>query len=357
MTTYRTLPANQVTAEQWAAWSLIQAENAKIDSPFFSPEFTRTVGTVRRDVEVAIVEDAGRPVAFFPFQRNGHTAQAIAGRLSEFHGAILDEDTECSARDLLHSAGIKSWHFDHLPESQTEFGRFSWGSKPSPFIDLMQGYDTYRAAVKTSGSSVSQAERKARKMAREIGPLRFEWHDSDSGAFESLVDWKSAQHRRTRVLEIFKHAWVSDMLAALMAVDSPGFSAPLATLYAGNELVALHLGICSRDVLHLWFPAYNCEYEKYSPGVILLLRLAEAAANRGIARIDMGPGEERYKQNFKSGDSPVYEGLISQSPVTSAARGIWYHTKRGIRQSRFRTQLEAPLIATRRLRQWLAFQQ
>jgi len=146
------------------------------------------------------------------------------------------------------------------------------------------------------------------------------------------------------------------MLSALTDVESSTFAAPLGTLYAGEELIAVHLGIRSHNVLHIWFPAYNTDFEKYSPGLILLLMLAENAADRGIVRIDLGPGEERYKQNFKSGDRLVCEGMISQGAILSSARGLWYHTKRGIRQSRFRTQLEAPLVATRRFRQWLAFQ-
>ena len=354
-TTYRVISAHDLTDEQRRTWSDIQANTPALDSPFFCSEFTRIVASVRNDVEVALMEQDGRAVGFFPYQRQGRTAHAVVGRLSEFHGAIAPQDLAWSATELFRACDIDSWHFGHLAHMQKEFGEYAWGQKPSPFIDLSSGYDAYRAWVKQTGSSLPQVERKARKLGREVGPLRFEWHDPAPEVLASLVDWKSAQHRRTQVLEIFRYRWVKNLLEELKSFVSPAFAAPLAALYAGDKLVAVHLGIRSQNALHIWFPAYNLDYENYSPGLILLLKLAESAADRGTGRIDMGPGKERYKQNFKSGDLQVSEGMVSQSPLTSAARAMWYRTKQGIRRSRFRSQLEAPLIATRRLRQWFAF--
>jgi CelD/BcsL family acetyltransferase involved in cellulose biosynthesis len=354
-TTYRAISANDMSDEQWRTWSDIQSSTPALDSPFFCPEFTRIVAAVRNDVEVALMEQDGRAVGFFPYQRQGRIVQTVVGRLSEFQGAIAPQNLAWSATELLRACDIGSWHFDHLADMQEEFGQHAWGQKPSPFIDLSSGFDTYRDWVKQSGSSLSQIERKARKLGREVGPLRFEWHDPAPEIMASLVDWKSAQHHRTQVLEIFRYSWVKNLLEELKSFATPAFEAPLAALYAGDKLVAVHLGIRSQNALHIWFPAYNVVYENYSPGLILLLKLAESAADRGTNRIDLGPGEERYKQNFKSGDLQVSEGMVSQSPLTSAARAMWYRTKQRIRRSRFRAPLEAPLVATRRLRQWMAF--
>lgn len=356
MTTYQAIDSHDVTEELWDAWSVIQRSVPEYDSPFLCPEFTQTVGTVCRNVKVVVINRGGAPVGFFPFQQKGRNAQAVAGRLSECHAAIVRPNVKWSANEVIRCAGIHSWHFDHLPDSQVEFNRFTWGTQCSPYLDLTEGYVSYRNTMKATGSSLSQVERKTRKLAREVGAIRFEWHQPGSETFESLVAWKTAQHERTRVLQVFKHAWLREMLAALTNVDSSTFAAPLGALYAGETLIAVHLGIRSHNVLHMWFPAYNTDFERYSPGLILLLKLAEQAADRNIVRIDLGPGEERYKQNFKSGDRLVCEGMVSQRVMYSTARGLWYHTKRGIRQSRFRNQLEAPLVATRRLRQWLAFQ-
>lgn len=344
-----------LSASHWAAWTQLVDSEPALDSPFFRPEFTRHVAAVRNDVEVATLDSAGRPVGFFPFQRRDRSMQPVVGRLSECHGMIAAPAVEWSPTELLTACKIDAWHFDHLPDTQTEFRRQAWGSTPSPYLDLSHGYEGYRAAVKANGSSLSDAERKGRKLGREVGPLRFVWHDESPDVLERLMEWKSAQHRRTKVLEIFRHEWLRNLLANLQAEQSPEFSAPVSALYAGDRLVAAHLGLMTRRMLHWWFPTYDVEFEKYSPGLTLLLHVAEQAAARGLQRIELGPGESRYKDNFKSGDRPVYEGMVSRNPLTLAARSAWYHTKRYIRESKYRARLEAPLTATRRMRQWMAF--
>jgi CelD/BcsL family acetyltransferase involved in cellulose biosynthesis len=355
MTTYRTLPASSLTEEMWSVWSDIQSSDAVPDNPYLCADFTRSVARVRTDVEVVLFEDCGRPVGFFPFQREGRKAHSVSGRLSESHGAVVLNGTEWSALEMFRAAGLTSWHFDHLPASQKELARFAWGTKPCPEIDLTDGYEVYRKAARKTGGSFKQTERKARKMEREVGPLRFEWHSSDATALRDLVKWKSEQHRLTGVLQIFKRPWVAQMLEALTSVESPDFHAPLSTLHAGDQLVAVHIGPCSRTVLSLWFPTYNPDFEKYSPGLILLLKMAEAAAARGVCRLELGPGNEQYKQQFKTGDHPVLEGMLAQSHVRAATRRAWYQTKKRIRASRFSHQLESPFRATRLLRQWLHF--
>ena len=55
------------------------------------------------------------------------------------------------------------------------------------------------------------------------------------------------------------------------------FQGVLSGLYIGEKLVAAHFGMRSRRVLHWWFPAYDPELGKYSPGAQLLLELSRAA--------------------------------------------------------------------------------
>ena len=56
----RTATLKQLTSEEVATWSSIQRDEPELASPFFRPEFAQAVGSVRNDVEVAILEDAGR---------------------------------------------------------------------------------------------------------------------------------------------------------------------------------------------------------------------------------------------------------------------------------------------------------
>lgn len=355
MTKYELLKPTEMTDAHWQRWAEFQSADAVVENPFFSPEFTQSLARVRNDVEIAVIKDEMGIAGFLPLQRDGRHAHPICGRLSEFHGVVARPGAVWSPGDLIKSCGISSWRFDHLPEAQMQFSQYIWGHKPSPYMDLSGGFAAYREAQRKAGSTLSQTERKARKLEREVGPLRFEWHTSAAEAMDALVAWKTAQYQRTKRLAIFRHAWVGNMLRNLQSVVSPTFHAPMSALYAGDKLLAVHQGVASPSVLHIWFPAYNVEFESYSPGLILLLKLAESAAGRGIRRIDFGPGEERYKQCFKSGDLQMAQGYVSHNRLAIGLRSAWYEAKVQIRSSPFRSVLEVPLNASRQLRQWLTF--
>jgi CelD/BcsL family acetyltransferase involved in cellulose biosynthesis len=355
MTRYELVQPSELSPAQWERWREIQSADANLENPFFSPEFTQCVAAVRKDVEVALIHNDDRLVGFFPLQRDGRQAHPVCGRLSEYHGVIADASADWSPGDLIRDCGVASWRFDHLPAEQTQFEPFVWGYQSSPYMDLSGGFAAYREAQKKSGSSLSQTERKARKLEREVGPLRFEWHTPEACATQSLVEWKTAQYRRTKRLVIFCRPWVENLFHELQQVQSPTFQAPMAALYAGDKLIAVHQGLASPTALHIWFPSYSIEYENYSPGLILLLKLAECAAERGIRRIDFGPSEARYKECFKSHDARVAQGYVSHSRLATGLRSAWYNTKVQIRSSQWRPILDAPLNASRKLRQWLTF--
>lgn len=356
MSNIRLCRADQLPDAEWAAWSRIQHDRPDLDSPFFSPEFTRLVSDVRDDVEVAVITNDTLPVAFFPFQRGPRgAAQAVCGRLSEFHGLIAETAAQIHPGELLQACGLTSWHFDHLPVSQTQLQSCFWGESDSPCINLSGGFEGYRQHMRMAGSSVSQAERKGRKLAREVGPLRFDFHTADAAAFDALLQWKTEQHRRTNVLQVLRIDWVRRLLERVRSCEADGFRGVFSALYAGDRLAAVHLGLQSPTALHIWFPAYNVELEQYSPGLILLLELAKVAADRGVQRIDFGRGGERYKRDFASASIRIAEGAIDRRWLAGPAHRRWFETKAWIRRSPWRNHLERPLIASRRLRQWIAF--
>lgn len=348
--------ASELSEEQYHCWCDILKGRADLDHPFFHPELTRRTAAVRDDIEVTVLSESGEPVGFFPFRRgSGGIAQSIPGRLSEFHGVISRPDTSWSPRELIRSSKLRAWYFDHLPSTQREFEEFAWRYVPSPFIDLSQGYENYRSQIKKSGSSLSQIERKQRKLEREIGSLEFSYHTSKEEVFQLLLEWKTAQHRRTGVLEVLKTDWVVSLLRSLLHEPTPGFAGVFSVLEVGKQPVAVHLGLRTATNLHMWFPAYDVAFEKYSPGLILILELAKSAAQQGIARIEFGKGPERYKQNLKSGDTQIAEGAVDLRHVQGSLRRCWHQTKQWMRSSRYHKQLEIPLNATRKLRQWAAF--
>lgn len=353
---YEYYPATELTTEHYNRWCDLLLTRPDLDSPFFHPELTRRTAAIRDDIEIAVLSEADEPVGFFPFLRGSRgIAQSIPGRLSEYHGMICDADLVWSPDLLIKKCDLNAWYFDHLPITQTAFQDSIWQETDSPFMDLSNGFDEYRTEIKQKGSSLSQVERKRRKLEREMGPIEFQYHSTDTDAFLALKEWKTAQHQRTGVLEVMHFEWVDQLLQSLLLDPLPTFGGVFSVMFVADKPVAVHLGMRTATNLHIWFPAYDVSYEKYSPGLILLLDLAAAASDNGITRIDFGKGKERYKQNFKSGDSIIAEGAVDHRVIAGSMRRYWHHTKRLMRSSRFRNQLEFPINATRKLRQKIAF--
>ena len=350
-------PARQLPVHHIENWSRILKGEPQLDSAFFRPEFTQLVGSVRDDVEVAVLESDGTPVGYFPFQRGRrNVGLPVVGKLSEFHGLIAPSWLKWNADQLIRDSGLSAWQYDHLLASQRPFQEFTWNGSASPYMDLRNGYESYVQAKRNSGSSaVSQVMRKRRKIEREVGPLRFEYHTTDPSALMCLVDWKTTQYRRTKRNNIFANNWVMALLKACQSTQTENFAGVMSVLYVREQPIAVHLGLQSNTAFHIWFPAYSREYDKYSPGLILLLHMAEHVAASGIHRIDFGKGPERYKASFKTGDWALAEGAVDHRPLMVVLRRNWHQAKRWIRATRFRSQLEVALQMKNRLRDWVDF--
>jgi CelD/BcsL family acetyltransferase involved in cellulose biosynthesis len=357
MTTIEVVRGSELTADQIRSWTTLLETEPSLDNPFFRPELATLLADVRDDVEVAVLSERSCTVGFFPFQRcRGGVAQALCGRLSEFHGAVAPPDARWDPSEMIRACRLKSWAFDHLLAAQVAFQPHIWGYSDSPFMDLRQGFEAYlNERRRHQPQVVAQILRKSRKIAREIGPLRLELHVKDEGVYRQFLDWKSQQYVRTGVLDVFRFRWVRDMLDRLRHSASPDFAGCLTALYAGDRLVATTFAIRSRRVLHSWFPTYDRSLAKYSPGLIQLLELARACADAGLERLDLGKGEERYKRHLQSGSTTIAEGAVDRRPITAAVKRGWYSTKRWIRSSQHRETLELPLVWTRYLRQRISF--
>ena len=77
-------------------WRQLQQANPALVSPYFCVEFTEAVAQTRADVEVAIIEESGAPVAFFPYQRSARSVAVPVGSfLSDYHGIICAPRFAC----------------------------------------------------------------------------------------------------------------------------------------------------------------------------------------------------------------------------------------------------------------------
>jgi len=349
--------AEQLTGTQIAAWAAIQEAEPALESPYFRPEFTQLVAAAKGGVEVAVLEDGGTPAGFFPFERDrSRIGRPVGWPMCDYQGVVARAGLAWDAARLVRACGLSAWDFDHVPAGQSGFGPHARGTTGSPYLDLSAGYEAYKDGRKRAGTDlVRRTAQSVRRLEREVGRIRFEYHTGDPTVFAKLLAWKRDQYHRTGARDIFALAWPVRLLEAVLAATAPTFQGVVSALYAGDRLAAIELGIRSGGVLHSWFPAYDTELRRFSPGMIHQFELARAAAADGVRRIDLGKGDEEYKLRLMSGAVPLIEGSVAVTARTRLLRGGWYRARDWAKTSRFAGPVRTAARVTRPLREWLSF--
>jgi len=357
MITYRSLPPRELTVAQWSAWSSLQSRLPEFGSPYFRPEFTRCVAAVRDDVEVGVIEQSGEAVGFLPFQRcSMGVAVPCGGRLSDFHGVLAEPGVEWNMDAMLRGFGLIAWDFHHQLADQKAFESFHDEVAISPYLDLSQGFDAYaKERRKADSDEVPQTHRKQRKLEREVGPVRFMAHTDSSDIFRQLIKWKEQQYEASGFTNVFSFEWTRRLLEEILAEKRSEFAGMMSTLHVGDRLLAIHYGMRSGGVLHSWFPAYDKEFYRYSPGLILLINIAQRCEELGIARIDLGRGSEQFKTSLMSGAVKVAEGAAELWSPVNFVRSCYRGTRQLIRNSGWYPALRGSTGWFRRLKEWFSF--
>jgi CelD/BcsL family acetyltransferase involved in cellulose biosynthesis len=302
------------------AWHAMQDQSELLGNPFLCPEFAITIGRSRPGARVAVLSDGAGPFGFFPFERGRlGGATAIGMGLSDCQGLVHAPGAEWDAGELLTKCGIAAWHFDHLVAGQRAFARFQAATAASPVMDLTAGFASYAEGARESSPRFwKDLGRKIRKLEREVGALKLSVDAADVRDLHVLMRWKSEQYQRTGRPDRFGQSWVVSVVEDLMAHRTGRFRGVLSMLYAGGAPVAGHFGVAYGGVLAEWFPAYDTEFARYSPGLIQLVKMAEEAAAVGVRAIDLGKGEMRYKDLLKSYELTVAEGTVMRPSALAA---------------------------------------
>jgi CelD/BcsL family acetyltransferase involved in cellulose biosynthesis len=314
----------ELGASELAAWRAMQRSSPKLVNAFLSPGFTLAAGRVRPSARVAVLEEGQDVVGFFPFEQGRfRVGRPIAAGVCDAQAVIHAPGLEWNAQDLLKGCDLDVWEFDHLIGGQIASVGPNVSCRNSPIIDVSQGYDSYIAERQRSSKKIFKSTLyKQRKLERDLGGTRFEFDAQDPEALSVLMRWKSAQYRRTGRRDRFAIDWIERLVRDLFETRSPGCVGTLSVMYAAERVVVAHFGLRSDSALSCWFPAYDVGLARYSPGLSLHLKMAEAAATAGFRYLDLGKGDEAYKESLKTGDVPIGEGWIDRPSAVALARRV-----------------------------------
>ena len=307
-----------------ATWHSMQQATPSLADPFLSPEFAQSVGRFRSDARVAVLTESQAIAGFFPFERRRFgVGVPIGGWMSLSQGLIHAAGAEWNPGELLRGCRLAAWEFDCLIVDQQPFKPYHAANAAVPVIDISDGFDAYYAKLQArSPRFCKELDRKIRKFGREVGELRIVADSRDINMLRMLMDWKSDHYGRTRHVDTFKRPWLVGLLYDLLNIRKEHLSGTLSVLYVGDQPAAIQFGLRAGNLLQGWFTTYDTRFGKYSPGLILIKKIAEEFASAGVHVIYMGRGRSSYKDSMKSRDILVAEGIVTRRSALGVTHSI-----------------------------------
>lgn len=301
----------ELGAGELACWRSLLA-GPTFDSPYLAPEFALAAGRVRPGVRVAVHEQDGELAAFLPFETGPRgVGGPVGGGLADATGLVHRPGFRWEPRTFLRAAGLASWEFTNLLGTQVPAAARYVVREPSPVVEFPDGYDAFVAGRRAaSKQGVQTLLRKRRKLEREVGALEFTFAETDAGALTTLMGWKSAQYAVLGEWDRFADPTVVGLLRELHGTTGGHCAGTLSVLTAGGRPAAAHFGVRSPTTLSWWFPAYDPELGRYSPGMQLLYLMIEAGAPQGLRRVNLGIGAHDYKDAVGTGEVEVGRGVV-----------------------------------------------
>jgi CelD/BcsL family acetyltransferase involved in cellulose biosynthesis len=141
-----------------------------------------------------------------------------------------------------------------------------------------------------------------------MGAAQVRLDDGGLEHLDRLIALKRDQYRRTGEYDVFACGWTRDLLEILLDEGEPAFGGRLSLLEADGRPVAYEYSLVAGGRRHFWFPTFEPEAGRHSPGVLLTLDVIREGAAAGQTWFDFGLSGEPYKKYFANSHLLVHEG-------------------------------------------------
>jgi CelD/BcsL family acetyltransferase involved in cellulose biosynthesis len=281
-------------------------------SPLLHPDFALMMAQCRSDTRIIIGVDRAGKHAFLPVQlRPGSVCRPIGAAYSDLHDLVAEDGCTLSAGELLQGVGLKSYRFFAF---LSEYG--SRDGEASHYDARLHDGAAFEQLRAKNAKSFKKFGRLARKLEREVGEVELRVDDRDSMRFDQLMQWKQTQFARTGRHNVLAPEWAARMMRLSYADRSAQIAGRLITLVVDGQLLAAEFGLFGDGIYHPWIAAYNDDYSRYSPGILLMYHLFENMPNNGIWRYDLGRSGPGYKSAFSNVTFPTYRGSFGDDDQT-----------------------------------------
>jgi CelD/BcsL family acetyltransferase involved in cellulose biosynthesis len=316
---FETIHPKELGPVEIGLWRAHQQTRPGAQSPYLTPDWAQIVGAARDDARVVTI-GGGR--GFFAAQRlSRFAAMGLGAPIADYQGVVAEHGVDVAPSLLCRALKVGRIDLTHVPEGATPLA--AGGSDGSWIAETSGGRDLYEAGLKLRrGEFVRQADKKARKFARERGAPEFRAASPNADDFATLIGWKNEQLARTGQPQTWATPWVRAVLDQCFATHDTRFAGQLFTMHIETRLIGAAFGLRSGRVLHIWLIAHDAEFDTYSPGVQLARWLIGWAGDQGVVEVDFGPGDYQFKRQLSTAQRQLQRGVIAGASFSGAVRRV-----------------------------------
>jgi CelD/BcsL family acetyltransferase involved in cellulose biosynthesis len=276
---------------------------------------------------LSFAREEERTVGACAFELVGDTLQFLGGSdVTDYMGPVsVPGREEAVAKELMAALVGRDWttaDLRGLPLDSPWLGALEGAAAAqaltairgddgvAPLIELPASFDAYLASL--SPKLRHEIRRKERRLAEETGG--YEVRLSTTQTLQVDLDRFMELHRASPGPKgRFMHAGMEIFFRRLGEAFLAGHQFHLAFVEFDGRKAAGAIGFGFRNTFSLYNSAFDREFERLAPGMVLVADLIRQAALSGRKRFDLLKGDLAYKYRFGASPRPIARLVLSRS--------------------------------------------
>ncbi len=272
------------------------------------------------EIFILVASENDKPIAIFPFV----IKKFIFFSILEFIGDDqFDYNSPLIRKNTSNIESIWSEIKEKIPKHDVKvFKRLPefLGENFNPFLKLFPkriiqlSHQLFLKKNSENTNLISKRTKKnvlrSKRKLSELGNLDI-FICENSNDYEKTINetlkQKEKKYIETGVRNILHKKIIKNFYTSLFQLNQYNLNVHLSSLNLNGEILATHLGFIYKKTFYYIFPTYkSSQYDKYSPGKVLLYELVQLSTKHEMKIFDLTIGSEDYKKKWSNSSMKIY---------------------------------------------------
>jgi CelD/BcsL family acetyltransferase involved in cellulose biosynthesis len=180
-------------------------------------------------------------------------------------------------------------------------------SDVAPAFKIDGEFETFIVSLRKFRKKLKSDTLRQERRLSELGKLSFKIINRNDDNLESVItafiEQKKRQYLSSSINGVLFKPGYFEFYMNISQLDS---ASHISALSLNNKVIAAHIGYLYRNTFYYLMPSYDIEFEKYSPGRVLMYRLVHECFSNQVDVFDFGRGSEQYKYEWTDKEESLF---------------------------------------------------